>query len=267
MTQTDFRPTCSDNVHAPVPDALTVANLTFAYPGQPYILQEVSLRIADGERVGIIGHNGCGKTTLFTLMCGVLRPDAGEILLFGEPVLPGHFHPGVGLLFQSPNDQLFSASVWDDVAFGPQNMGLSPEEVTQRVQEALMLTGTADLAERPPHHLSGGQKQMVAIAGILAMRPRVVLYDEPSASLDLRTRRRLIQFLQRAPQTLLIASHDLELVLEVCDRVILLDEGRIIADGDPRQVMGNQALMEAHGLEKPHSLIPHILPHHDQGEF
>jgi len=263
MTQTDRRPTRSNHVHAPIADALTVTNLTFAYPGQPYILQDVSLRIAEGERVGIIGHNGCGKTTLFTLMCGVLRPDAGEILLFGEPVLPGQFHPSVGLLFQSPNDQLFSASVWDDVAFGPQNMGLSPEEVTQRVQEALTLTGTADLAERPPHHLSGGQKQMVAIAGILAMRPRVVLYDEPSASLDLRTRRRLIQFLQRAPQTLLIASHDLELVLEVCDRVILLDEGRIIADGDPRQIMGNQELMEAHGLEKPHSLIPHILPHYE----
>ncbi|WOB44838.1 ABC transporter ATP-binding protein [Thermoleptolyngbya oregonensis NK1-22] len=263
MTQTDLRPTCSDPVCAPIPNALTVANLTFAYPGQPRTLQDVSLQIADGERVGIIGHNGCGKTTLFTLMCGVLRPDAGEIFLFGEPVRAGHFHPGVGLLFQSPNDQLFSASVWDDVAFGPQNMGLSPEEVAQRVQEALMLTGTADLAARPPHHLSGGQKQMVAIAGILAMRPRVVLYDEPSASLDLRTRRRLIQFLQRAPQTLLIASHDLELVLEVCDRVILLDEGRIIADGDPRQIMGDQELMEAHGLEKPHSLMPHLLPHHD----
>lgn len=262
MTQTDFRPTCSDDRYPTVPDALTVENLTFAYPGQPCALQNVSLRISEGERVSIIGHNGCGKTTLFTLICGVLRPDTGEIALFGEPVLPGNFHPGVGLLFQSPNDQLFSASVWDDVAFGPQNMGLSPEKVTQRVQEALLLTGTADLAERPPHHLSGGQKQMVAIAGILAMHPRIVLYDEPSASLDLRTRRRLIQFLQRAPQTLLIASHDLELVLEVCDRVILLDEGRIIADGDPRQIMGDQALMEAHGLEKPHSLIPHILPHH-----
>jgi cobalt/nickel transport system ATP-binding protein len=262
MTQTDFRPACSDELRPIVPDALAVANLTFAHPGQPPTLQEVSLRIAEGERVGIIGHNGCGKTTLFTLMCGVLRPDAGEISLFGEPVLPGNFHPGVGLLFQSPNDQLFSASVWDDVAFGPQNMGLSAEEVAQRVQEALRLTGTAELAERPPHHLSGGQKQMVAIAGILAMHPRIVLYDEPSASLDLRTRRRLIQFLQRAPQTLLIASHDLELLLEVCDRVILLDEGRIVADGDPRQVMGDQALMEAHGLEKPHSLIPHILPHH-----
>lgn len=108
MTQTDLRPTCSDPVCAPIPNALTVANLTFAYPGQPRTLQDVSLQIADGERVGIIGHNGCGKTTLFTLMCGVLRPDAGEIFLFGEPVRAGHFHPGVGLLFQSPNDQLFS---------------------------------------------------------------------------------------------------------------------------------------------------------------
>ena len=131
------------------------------------------------------------------------------------------------------------------------------------MEQALSTAGVVDLISRPPHHLSGGEKRMVSIAGVLAMRPRLVVYDEPSASLDIRFRRRLIRFLQAAPETVLIASHDLELVLEVCDRVILLDEGRIVVNGVPRQVMCDVALMEAHGLERPHSLVPHAEPHHE----
>jgi cobalt/nickel transport system ATP-binding protein len=148
------------------------------------------------------------------------------------------------------------------VAFGPQNLGLSEPDVEARVTEALSITGILDLVERIPHHLSGGQKRMVSIAGVLAMRPRLVVYDEPSASLDMRSRRRLIEFLQVAPGSLLIASHDLELILEVCGRTVLMDEGRVIVDGDPRQVMRDAALMKAHGLEKPHSLVPHANAHH-----
>ena len=178
-------------------------------------------------------------------------------MLFGDPVVPGQFRPDIGLVFQNPDDQLFSASVWEDVSFGPQNMGLVPPELNSRVSEALLLTGTQDLVERPPHHLSGGEKRMVAIASVLAMQPQLVIYDEPSANLDMRARRRLIKFLQSSQETSLVASHDLELIIEVCDRVILLDEGQVIADGETRQIMGNQALMERHGLEMPHSLIPH----------
>jgi cobalt/nickel transport system ATP-binding protein len=237
--------------------AIATQALSFSYPDQPDVLGHIALRVNAGERVGVIGHNGCGKTTLFMLLCGVLTPATGTIELFGEPLKPGQFRPEVGLLFQDPDDQLFSASVWDDIAFGPQNMGLSPIEVAARVDQAAEMAGITHLLERLPHHLSGGEKQMVAMAGLLAMTPKILLCDEPTASLDMRTRRRLIRFLQNSTETLLISSHDLEFVLEVCDRVLLIDGGQIIADGCPRQIMGDQTLMEAHGLEKPHSLMPH----------
>lgn len=242
--------------------SIVVKDLSFQYPNCDPVLDGVSLNIQKGQRVGIIGHNGCGKTTLFMLLCGVLAPDSGEMSLLGRPVVPGEFRPEVGMLFQDPDDQLFSPTVREDVGFGPQNMGLDVEGVTEQVDRALKLTGMDFLADRTPHHLSGGEKQMVAIAGILAMQPKVVLYDEPTASLDLRTRRRLISFMQRSSETLVISSHDLEFILEVCDRILLIDNGHIIADGDPLDIMGDQALMEAHGLEKPHSLIPHVKPHH-----
>lgn len=253
-------PTAKNLMARPV--AIALNDISFSYPDNPHILQTVSLTIREGERVGLIGHNGCGKTTLFMLMCGLLKPETGTIYLYDKPVQPNEFRPEVGFLFQDPEDQLFSPSVWDDIAFGPQNLGLSDVEVHERVAAALELTGIQVLQERPPHHLSGGEKQMVAIAGLLAMCPQVLLYDEPTASLDLRTRRRLIRFLQQSHETLVLASHDLEFLLEVCDRTVLIDEGRIIADGDPVEVMGNQDMMEAHGLEKPHSLIPHVDPHH-----
>jgi len=242
--------------------AIALQGLSFAYPNCPPILQDVSVTIREGERIGLIGHNGCGKTTLFMLLCGLLKPQTGTIHLFDQLVEPHQFRPEVGFLFQDPEDQLFSPSVRDDIAFGPLNLGLPAAEVNERVEAALELTGIQALAGRPPHHLSGGEKQMVAIAGLMAMCPRVLLYDEPTASLDLRTRRRLIHFLQRSDETLLLASHDLEFLLEVCDRVLLIDEGRIIADGEPIEVMGDQTLMEKHGLEKPHSLMPHVEMHH-----
>jgi cobalt/nickel transport system ATP-binding protein len=197
------------------------------------------------------------------MTCGVLKPTTGAIRLFGQPMAYGDFRPEIGLVFQNSDDQLFSPSVRDDVAFGPQNLGLSKAEVDARVEEALTTAGVLDLADRPPHHLSGGEKRMVAVAGVLAMCPKLVIYDEPSSSLDMRSRRRLIRFLQASTGTLLIASHDLEFVLEVCDRVVLLDEGRIVADGLPRDILGDADLMDAHGLERPHSLVPHEIPHHN----
>ena len=188
--------------------------------------------------------------------------NAVEVSLLGRPVAFGKFNPQVTLVFQNPDDQLFCPSVREDVAFGLQNMGLPREEVEARVKAALLTVGASRLADRPVHHLSEGEKRIVSIASVLAMHPELVMYDEPSANLDIRSRRRLIRLLQSSAETILVASHDLELILEVCERVILIDEGRIVADGDPREIMGNEQLMEAHGQEKPHSLIPHQIPHH-----
>lgn len=240
--------------------ALEVRGLKYSYPDKPGVLKNVNLTIQPKERVGLIGPNGAGKTTFFMSLVGVQRSEAGDILLFGQPMKHRDFRPEIGMVFQKSDDQLFSPSVRDDVAFGPENLGLLPDEVNQRVEEALTTTGTTKLAERPPHHLSGGEKRMVSIAGVMAMRPQLVIYDEPSANLDIRARRRLIEFLQQAEHAFIIASHDLEFLLEVCHRVVLLDEGHIIADGPPHQIMGNISLMEAHGLERPHSLTPHPQP-------
>jgi len=247
------------NINKP---ALEVSKLSFSYPERPRVIHNLNLKVMPGERVGLIGPNGAGKTTVFMLICGVLKATGGDIRLFGKPVTPGEFRPEVGLVFQNPDDQLFCPSVRDDVAFGPRNLGLPEPEVNARVQEAFAVTGIQDLGDYPPHHLSGGQKRMVAIAGVLAMRPDLVIYDEPTSNLDIRYRRRLISFLQKSRETMLIASHDLEFILEVCDRVILLDEGSIVAGGKPAEIMSDVDLMEAHGLEKPHSLVPHAEPHH-----
>ena len=240
---------------------LETQHLTFAYPGHSPVLQDISLAVQVREKVGIIGPNGAGKTSLFMTLCGILPITSGDITLFGQPVHPGEFRPELGFVFQNPDDQLFSATVEADVAFGPENMGLPSDEVVARTEAALQLTGMMAHKHRPPHHLSGGEKRMVAIASVLAMLPQLIIYDEPCANLDLRARRRLIQFLHSSQETMLISSHDLEFLLEVCDRVLLLDEGHIIADGSPASIMGDEALMLAHGLEKPHSLIPHSIPH------
>ena len=240
-----------------VKPALVISGLYFSYPDGTRALEDVSLQVTRGERVGLIGPNGAGKTTLFLAICGVLEPSAGQIVVLGKPVTNRGFRPEVGLVFQNPDDQLFCPSVRDDVAFGLRNMGLLKDEVEARATEALSIVGCVELAARPVHHLSEGEKRMVSIAGVLAMQPRLVIYDEPSANLDIRSRRRVIRLLQASEETMLIASHDLELILEVCDRALLIDRGHIIADGNPRELMGDDRLMEAHGQEKPHSLVPH----------
>ncbi|MFC2050885.1 energy-coupling factor ABC transporter ATP-binding protein [Chloroflexota bacterium] len=241
---------------------LTAEGVWFSYPDNPDILKDISIEVMPGQRVGLIGPNGAGKTTLFLVICGMLKPSAGQVSLLGKPVAYGKFNPQVALVFQNPDDQLFCPSVRDDVAFGLQNMGLPRGEVDIRVKKALVTVGASKLSERPVHHLSQGEKRIVSIAGVLAMCPELLMYDEPSANLDIRSRRRLIRLLQSSGETILVASHDLELVLEVCERVILIDEGRIVADGEPREIMGDKQLMEAHGQEKPHSLIPHQVSHH-----
>lgn len=236
-------------------EAIAINNLCYSYPNQRQILDNLNLSVFPGERIGLIGPNGAGKTTLFLTICGILGPSRGEIILFGKPVIKGEFRPEIGFVFQNPDDQLFCPTVRDDVAFGPENMGLQPAEVERLVEDALAVTGVTQLADRVPHQLSGGEKCMVAIASVLAMHPQLILYDEPSANLDLRARRRLINFLQSSKETIVLSSHDLELILEVCDRVILLNQGKILADGIPSEVMSNKNLMEANGLEVPPSLI------------
>lgn len=243
---------------------LHLAHVSFSYPDTPDVFRDFSLTVHEGEKIGIIGPNGAGKSTLFLLISGVLAAQHGTLEFQGKPLVAGKFNSELALIFQHSDDQLFCPTVWDDVAFGPSNMGLTPAEVQQRVARALQITTMAHLATKAVHHLSEGQKRMVAIAGALAMEPQLVLYDEPSASLDMRSRRQLIGLLQHAPHAMLIASHDLELVIEVCPRVILIDEGKVMADGIAATILGNAELMHAHGQEKPHSLLPHAISHHHQ---
>jgi cobalt/nickel transport system ATP-binding protein len=237
---------------------LQVRDLCFAYPGRPPALSDVCIEAAEGERVGVVGPNGAGKSSLFLCLVGVLTPSRGMVRLAGLDVaskshrrqLPAQ----VGIVFQNPDDQLFGTTVFDDVAFGPLNLGLSANEARERVAEALGRVGLAGFEDRTPSHLSGGEKRRVALAGVLAMRPRVLLLDEPSMYLDPRGRRELIDLLHRIGGTQVIASHDLEFVRQTCSRLLVLDEGRVIADGPAVELLKDQILMEKHGLEVPYSL-------------
>jgi cobalt/nickel transport system ATP-binding protein len=239
--------------------------LAYGYPGQPRVLDAVDFCVEAGERVGIIGPNGAGKTTFFLLGCGIIKPLSGVLEIMGRPVKPGGFYPEVGMVFQHTSDQLICPSVREDIAFGPQNMGLSGEEIEQRVLDAAQTVCVDGLLNRPPHQLSSGEQRLVSLAGILAMQPHLLILDEPTSDLDMRYRRRLIGLLKSMEdKTMLIASHDLEFVLEVCSRVVLLEGGRFQADGRPDAVMSDRTLMENHGLEVPHSLV--TAWHHHRGQ-
>ena len=255
-----------------LPDlAIHVKDLSYAYPGGPMVLDHVCFEVAAGERVGLVGPNAAGKTTLFLCLGGVVPVTKGSVRLAGlDPAEPGQrrgLPAKVGIVFQNSDDQLFNATVFDDVAFGPLNLGLSEEEVRGRVSEALDRVGLAGAEQRVPFHLSGGEKRRVALAGVLAMRPEILLLDEPSMHLDPRGRREFIRLVNSLAVTKMIATHDLELVLETCGRALVLDAGRLIADGPARQLLADRALMEAHGLEVPHSLTPHGegMQHHRPG--
>jgi cobalt/nickel transport system ATP-binding protein len=241
--------------------AIRVDGLTYQYPAGPVALDRVTFEVAAGESVGLVGPNGAGKTTLFLCLSGVLPVQAGKARLAQlDPADRGQrraLPAKVGIVFQSSDDQLFNATVFDDVAFGPLNLGLPADEVRRRVAEALERVRLSGFEQRVPFHLSGGEKRRAALAGVLAMRPEILLLDEPSMHLDPRGRRELIRLVNALDVTKVIATHDLELVLETCRRVLLLDGGRLIADGPARQLLADAALMEAHGLEVPHSLTPH----------
>jgi len=216
-------------VSAPV---VQVQALHYSYPDGQSALRGVSFAIQSGETVGLIGSNGAGKSTLLLHLNGVLLPSAGQVWVQGLPVDGAHLvevRRHVGMVFQDPDDQLFMSTVQEDVAFGPVNMGLAAGEVQARVAQALATVGASHLAARAPYRLSGGEKRSVALAGVLAMRPGVVVMDEPSAGLDPAARRRLIELLGSLDHTQLIATHDLDLVQDLCSRVLVMREGMIEA--------------------------------------
>ncbi len=239
--------------------SLITHHLCHRYADGRIALDDVSFMVGVGECVALVGPNGAGKTTLFLRLCGVLSGKPGEASVCGlDPSDAAHrkkLPETVGIVFQNPDDQLFSPTVLEDVCFGPLNLGLSVENAKTRAAEALAAVGLPPSAgERVPFKLSGGDKRRAALAGVLAMRPSVLLLDEPSAFLDPRGRRDLIELIRRLPGTKLIATHDLDLVLDVCPRVLVLDAGNLAADGKSADLLANAELMDKHGLEVPHRL-------------
>ncbi|MBI3912368.1 MAG: ABC transporter ATP-binding protein [Armatimonadetes bacterium] len=239
--------------------AIRITNLRYIYPDGQIALRGVSLSVREGETLGLLGPNGAGKSTLLLHLNGLLRGQ-GEVEVLGQlltPVTIPLLRQQVGFVFQDPDDQLFMPTVGEDVAFGPRNQGVAPAEVDARVEAALQVVGLAEQRHRPPHHLSLGQKKRAALATVLAMDCRVLVLDEPTSGLDPRGRRELVQFLMHLPQTKVVATHDLEFAVEVCDRVVVLSDGQVVAEGPPRIVLANEALMERTGLAVPHSLRFH----------
>ena len=233
--------------------SIEVENLSFSYPDGHPALQNVSLSIQPDEKVALVGPNGAGKSTLLLHLNGILSGQ-GSVRVCDVDASKGNLgrlRAMVGLVFQSPEDQLFSPKVYDDVAFGPLYQGLSPEEVQNRVVEALDVVQMSSYAQRVSHHLSMGEKKRIAIATVLSMKPEVLALDEPTAGLDPRSRRSLINFLHDLPMTMLVSTHDMLMVGDLFPRMVIMDEGCIVADGSTEQLMGDAALLEAHGLEVP----------------
>ena len=248
--------------------AIQVANLCYRYHDGTDALRGVSFRVVPGECVGLLGPNGSGKSTLLLHLNGILPEKLGRdsaVQILGQPVTPDTIETirrQVGLVFQDPDDQLFCPTVEEDVAFGPQQLGLSEAAVRARVQSALAQVGLADFGHRATHHLSHGEKRRACLAGVLACEPAVLVLDEPTSDLDPRGRREFKALLRRVAATKLIATHDLELVVELCSRAIVLDKGAVVADGPVIELLNDEELMLAHGLEKPH-ILRH---HHPHGE-
>lgn len=231
-----------------------VNDLRFKYPDGREALNGVTLSIAPGEKVALVGPNGAGKSTLMLHLNGILEVQQGGVCSCGLPVRKenlGRVRAAVGLVFQDPDDQLFSPTVFDDVAFGPLHMGLPEDDVRRRVRDALAAVDMADAIDRVSHHLSVGQKKRIAIATVLSMDPEILALDEPSAGLDPRARRGLINLLRALPQTMLVSTHDIRMVAELFPRTIIMDQGLVVADGLTPQILSDAALLEAHGLEAP----------------
>ncbi|HET8595050.1 MAG TPA: ABC transporter ATP-binding protein [Intrasporangium sp.] len=237
---------------------LDVRGLAYAYPDGHQALYGVNLHVHQGERVALLGPNGAGKTTLVLHLNGILTAGAGTVEVSGLPVSRDNLQEirrRVGIVFQDPDDQLFMPTVHDDVAFGPANLGLRGAELESRVTRALEQVGMADYANRPPHHLSFGQRRRVAVATVLAMDPEVLVMDEPSSNLDPASRRELADIVKSLDVTVLMVTHDLPYALELCERSVILSDGVIAADGPTRDVLADEALMAANRLELPYGFV------------
>ncbi len=242
--------------------ALAVDGLEFAYPDGHQALSGVDLHVHPGERVALLGPNGAGKTTLALHFNGILVPRAGTVHVAGLAVAPDHYaevRRRVGLVFQDADDQLFMPTVREDVAFGPANLGLGGEELAARTDEALAAVDATAVADRAPHHLSGGERRRAALATVLAMRPDLLVLDEPTAALDPAGRREVIGLLQSLAITQLVITHDLPLALELCERSVIMDGGRVVADGATRELLADDALLRRHRLELPYGFDPAVL--------
>lgn len=231
-------------------EVIQVNNLSYAYPDGHQALTGINLNIRRGESVAFIGPNGAGKSTLLLHFNGILQSE-GRVAVLGVPVTEKNLKEirrRIGLVFQNPDDQLFSTTVFDDVAFGPINLGYSEEEVRQAVAAALEKVGMTGYEKRSPHHLSLGEKKRIAIATILSMSPEVIVMDEPTSNLDPRGKWQFIELLQELPVTRIVATHDLELVRALCDRVVVLDGGHVVADDATEVILNDTLLLEDHGL-------------------
>ena len=238
--------------------AISMKNVRYVYPDGSVALDDVSIEIAKGERVAILGPNGAGKSTLMLNLAGILTPSQGEVNILGLPVKTENMpdiRRNIGLTFQNPDDQLFCSTVFEDVAYGPLNLGLPEDEVTSRATDSLRQVGLEGYEKRLPHHLSEGEKKKVAIATVLSMRPKILMIDEPTANLDPKSREELTELIRdvvkRHEMTLIVATHDVDLVPQIADNVFILDGGRIVAGGPVREVFRNIDLMNKARLELP----------------
>ncbi len=230
---------------------IEVEHLSFAYPDGHVALRGVSLRVEPGEKVALVGPNGAGKSTLLLHLNGILRGE-GDVRVASMELTPanlGRVRAAVGLVFQNPDDQLFSPTVFEDVAFGPLHMGLPAAQVRCKVNAALAAIGMRDYADRLSHHLSIGEKKRIAIATVLSMDPEILVLDEPTAGLDPRARRNLITLLRTLDMTMLVSTHDLRMAAELLPRTVIMEGGCVVADGPTERLLADQALLEAHGLE------------------
>ena len=236
--------------------AVHVNDLTFRYPDGHLALEDVSLHVEPNEKVALVGPNGSGKSTLLLHLNGILRSPSGSIVIGGLPLNDRHLgqiRAWTGLVFQNPDDQLFSPRVYDDVAFGPLHMGFDEASVRQRVAQALAAVDMTAYAQRVSHHLSIGEKKRIALATVLSMEPMILALDEPSAGLDPRARRNLLHLLRGlAQQTMLVSTHDMRFAYDLCSRAVVLDQGRVVADGPSEVILNDAALMERYGLEVPY---------------
>ncbi len=239
--------------------ALEVRALDYTYPDGHQALFGCDVVIERGERVALLGPNGAGKTTLVLHLNGVLTPSAGSVVVGGLEVTKEHLREvrrRVGIVFQDPDDQLFMPTVFEDVAFGPRNLGLTAKETGVRVKSALTAVGMEAYSDRPPHHLSFGQRRRVAVATVLAMEPEILVLDEPTSNLDPAARRELADVLKNLDLTMLMVSHDLPYALELCPRSLLMNEGAIVGDGTTRDILSNRILMTSNRLELPYGFDP-----------